>query len=62
MPRVKILPTISYKEVIENNNLKLKKKLIPFGYKLFVKSKVYDEVFEKPITLSSYKIEQLIND
>jgi hypothetical protein len=61
MPRVKILPAISYNKIIENNNLKLKQKLIPFGYKLFVKSKVYDEVFEKPINLTSYKIEQLIN-
>lgn len=61
MAQVKILPTVSYNEVIVNNNLKLKQKLIPFGYKLFVKSKVYDEVFNKPITLTSYKIEQLIN-
>jgi hypothetical protein len=61
MAQVKILPTVSYNEVIVNNNLKLKQKLIPFGYKLFVKSKVYDESFNKPITLTSYKIEQLIN-
>lgn len=61
MAQVKILPTVSYNKIIENNNLKLKQKLIPFGYKLFVKSKVYDEVFNKPITLTSYKIEQLIN-
>lgn len=62
MAQVKNIPILSYEEIINNNNLKLKVNLIPAGYPLWEKSKVHDSKFDKPINLPSYKIEKLTNN
>ena len=47
-------------QIISENNANLLRKLIPFGYKKFTTSKVYDIAFNKPCELPSFKIDKLV--
>ena len=56
------LKPLSSKELFNRNNIKLSLNLIPKDYPKREVFKGYDEAFNNPIELESYKIEKLINN
>jgi hypothetical protein len=60
MAQVKVLTKLSYDEIVSSNNKVLKENLIPAGYPLWETSKIFDNAFQEPINLPSYKVERLI--
>ena len=46
-------------EIVNNNNKRLLSNLIPKDYPKYQKSKIFDEVFNKPIEMPSYEVEKL---
>jgi len=56
------LKPLSSAELFSRNNIKLSLNLIPKNYPKREIYKGYDEAFNNPIGLNSYKIEKLINN